>query len=95
MLKLSHKPKSSNARLTFSLPAGATPGKVSVVGTFNDWTPGEHLLKRRSNGTMSVAIDVAPGTVIHFRYLGEDGHWFDEPDADRVDGSGSTVTIPA
>jgi hypothetical protein len=32
----------------------APEGPVSVVGDFNDWTPGTHVLRRRSNGTRSV-----------------------------------------
>lgn len=37
-------------RLTFSLSATEPLGRVSVVGTFNDWDPGRHVLILRSNG---------------------------------------------
>lgn len=94
MLRLSRTPKTSALRLTFAIPAESAPGKVSVVGNFNNWTPGVNRLVRRSNGTMSVSIPVTPGDELHFRYLGEDGHWFDEPDADRIDHQGSTFVIP-
>lgn len=93
MLKQSAAPKNAGKRLTFALPADDSSGAVSVVGTFNDWTPGAHVLRRRSNGTMSASVTVPSGTTVHFRYLGENGHWFDEPDADLVTSEGSLVQV--
>jgi 1,4-alpha-glucan branching enzyme len=78
-------------RLTFSLPTQSVTGPVSVVGNFNEWTPGRHELKKRSNGTHSVSLEVAKGTRVHFRYLGEDGRWFDDETADVRDGHGCYV----
>lgn len=52
-----------------------------------------HVLRRRSNGTYSTAVTVSPGTTLRFRYLGENGHWFDDPDADSIDPHGSVVTV--
>jgi 1,4-alpha-glucan branching enzyme len=72
--------KKDTVQLTFVLPAGAAPdGRVSVVGDFNSWTPGVHTLVKRSNGTRSVKVPVEPGTSYRFRYLGENGVWFDDP----------------
>ena len=79
----------------FTNPADAASGNVSVVGDFNDWTPGTHVLRRRSNGTLSAAVPVRPGSTLRFRYLGENGHWFDEPDADYIDSHGSVVEVRA
>ncbi|WP_341358518.1 isoamylase early set domain-containing protein [Georgenia sp. M64] len=92
MIKQSTAP-AAGRKLTFALPADHPAGVVSVVGTFNDWTPGAHVLKRRSNGTMSVAVTVPAGTDVHFRYLGENGTWFDDPDADRIAADGGYVTL--
>ncbi len=93
MLRLSRDPKTSASRLTFAIPAGSNSGNVSVVGDFNDWKPGAHVLRRRSNGTLSAAVPVRPGSTLRFRYLGENGHWFDEPDADYIDSDGSVVKV--
>ena len=80
----------SSVRVTFSLPA--TEQEVSVVGSFNGWDPDLHLL--RSEGTMqSVAVELEPGTRHEFRYLGSDGRWFDDPDADDRDGENSVLFI--
>ena len=82
---------SSDVRITFSLPVDDPPGPVSVVGDFNGWTPGRHVLVRRANGRRSVSVTVAPGAALHFRYLGEHGVWFDDPDAETVDEVGGLV----
>lgn len=67
-------------RIVFSLPADEPPGRVSVVGSFNDWTPGQHPLQPRATGRRSATVEVAAGVAIQFRYLGENGFWFDDPD---------------
>ena len=74
--------KGDAVRVTFALPKEEPVGRVSVVGNFNDWTPCAHPLVRRANGTRSVAVSVPPGALLEFRYLGEGGRWFDEPEAD-------------
>lgn len=90
MLKITH-PDHGLTKVTFSLPADHPAGAVSVVGNFNSWTPGAHLLEKRSTGRMSAKVVVADSYEVKFRYLGTDGWWFDEPDADRVDAQGSVI----
>src|SRR3954468_17045856 len=92
VIRRSRVAKTSEIKLTFTLPPNEPSGDVSVVGTFNDWTPGQHRLVRRTNGTRSVSVTVPSGSTVRFRYLGSDGHWFDEPDADAIDHEGSVVT---
>src|SRR5262249_7586708 len=43
------QPKGDQVRLTFVIDLNDHSGPVSVVGDFNDWTPGENLLVKRSN----------------------------------------------
>ncbi|MEV8442380.1 isoamylase early set domain-containing protein [Actinosynnema sp. NPDC051121] len=81
-------------RVTFSLPLDHPRGPVSVVGTFNDWTPGVHELVPRRDGTRTVTVVLPPGTH-RFRYLGDGGHWFDEPDVPTVGPDGCVLTIDA
>ncbi|MFL6237886.1 MAG: isoamylase early set domain-containing protein [Actinomycetes bacterium] len=92
MIRRSRVAKTGDVKLTFTLPPDEPTGEVSVVGTFNDWTPGAHRLVRRANGTRSASVTVPAGETVRFRYLGPDGHWFDEPDADKVDSEGSVLT---
>lgn len=70
------------AAVTFILPANTPHAPVSVVGSFNDWQAYRHPMIRRPDGTLSTTVMCAPGTVLHFRYLGSDGVWFDDLDAE-------------
>ena len=74
-------PDACRTKVQLVLPDSIHDGPVSAVGTFNDWTPGQHRLIRRSNGTRSVTVTVASGQELRFRYLGSGGRWFDDPDA--------------
>nr|WP_157527476.1 isoamylase [Kibdelosporangium sp. MJ126-NF4] len=76
--------------VTWVLPVDVHDGPVSVVGCFNDWRPGTHVLGRRSNGTRSVSWTAAAGTETRFRYLGDGGRWFSDPDVHN-DGVDSVV----
>lgn len=81
------------ARITFALPVDEPDGVVSVVGDFNDWRPGVHELRRRSNGTRSSTVTVPEGAAVRFRYLAEGDHWSNEtehPDI-RQDGPDSVI----
>jgi 1,4-alpha-glucan branching enzyme len=77
--------KRKGSKVTFVL--GADAGKVSVVGDFNGWNPHAHPLKKRSNGTQSVTVNVGRGRH-SFRYLAEGGAFFDDPDADELEANG-------
>lgn len=79
-------------RVTFRLAADEPPVTVSVVGDFNGWEPGRHELRRRRNGTRSVSVTLPPGAH-RFRYLGTGGLWFDDEDADRLDGQGGVIAL--
>ena len=93
MIRRSRVSKTDHVKLTFALPQDQPAGMVSVVGDFNDWTPGKHALAKRTNGTRSVTVTVPAGSKVRFRYLGQDGHWFDDPDADRVEHDASVLEV--
>lgn len=80
-------------QLTFSLPAGVPAGRVSVVGDFNDWTPGRHELKSLRDGSRAVSVRVPAGRRVRFRYLAADGHWFDDPEVADRDGHDCVVRV--
>jgi hypothetical protein len=86
-------PKTSKPKVRVLLPDDIHDGPVSVVGTFNDWTPGQHKLVRRANGTRSVSFPVEPGQELCFRYLGSGGRWFDDPEAPEVGPQGCIVRV--
>jgi 1,4-alpha-glucan branching enzyme len=94
MLKIASD-RTGSVRLTFVLRPDSPRGRVSVVGDFNDWRPGEHELRPRSNGTRSVAVTVPAGTQVRFRYLGENGHWCNETEHPEVRQIGEDSVIVA
>jgi 1,4-alpha-glucan branching enzyme len=93
MIKQARDRRTGAHRLTFVLPRDEPAGSVSVVGNFNDWTPGIHELRARSNGTRSVSVALPAGSSVYFRYLGEQGFWFDDPEADAITEVGGLVRL--
>jgi 1,4-alpha-glucan branching enzyme len=83
------------ALVTFAVPESDDPGSVSVVGSFNDWTPGAHQFNQDLEGRWTVVIEVPYGDEIHFRYLGENGRWFDDPDAEPAGDEGGRIRAVA
>ncbi|MFF7178313.1 isoamylase early set domain-containing protein [Streptomyces sp. NPDC008121] len=80
-----------HTEVTFVLPVDAPPGPVSVVGDFNDWQPGAHLLQPREDGTRAVTVAL-PGESTHaFRYLAAGDYWFNDEGADALEGHNSLV----
>lgn len=79
------------AYIRFSLPMDEPPGPVSVVGSFNDWTPGAHEMHEDDDGGgRSVIIEIPYGDEVHFRYLADGGRWFDD-DGTPTDSEGCIV----
>jgi 1,4-alpha-glucan branching enzyme len=88
---IKQEPRGDVTHVTFVLPTEEPHGRVSVVGDFNDWTPGAHTLVRRSNGTRSVKVAVPAGGTFGFRYLAEGGLWFDDPAIEHRDAENGLV----
>ncbi len=85
MLKQQSRGADGSLKVTFVLLAAEHERPVSVLGSFNNWDPLVHPLKKRSNGTRSVTVEVPAGTEFEFKYLAEGGQWFCDPDADAVE----------
>jgi 1,4-alpha-glucan branching enzyme len=83
---LERKEGKKGTTVTFVLPQDTGQDTVSVVGDFNDWAPGTHVFQGRADGTQAVSVLLPAGSVSAFRYLGEGGRWFDEPEPDARDG---------
>jgi hypothetical protein len=86
MLKSTKVRNRDACQLTFTLPADLPAGPVSVVGDFNNWTPGRHELRPLRDGTRSVSVRVPAAKTMRFRYLATGGHWFDDPGVPERDG---------
>ncbi|WP_375502234.1 hypothetical protein [uncultured Jatrophihabitans sp.] len=64
---------------------------VSVVGSFNDWVPGVHVLAPQEDGSLVVLVEVHHPGDVHFRYLASGGRWFDDQSAHVINDYGSTL----
>jgi hypothetical protein len=93
VIKTSRPGRDGTVRVTFALPVDEPDGPVSVVGSFNDWNPFTHPLRKRANRTRSAAVTVQAGTTLHFRYLAEGGVWFDDESVPAQDGQGAALTV--
>jgi hypothetical protein len=93
VIKTSKPGRDGTVRVTFALPADEPTGPVSVVGSFNDWNPLSHPLRRRANRTRSAAVTVRAGSTLHFRYLGDGGVWFDDETVPAQSGRDAIITV--
>lgn len=83
MIKKVNKRNSDRVKVTFVLPDDHPYGEnVSVVGDFNDWTPGEHRFVRRSNQTYSTNVTLSENDRYDFRYYSEEAGWVNDDEAD-------------
>jgi 1,4-alpha-glucan branching enzyme len=93
VIRLQRTKGSDEVKVTFVVDGGVAEGHVAVVGDFNGWSPYAHVLRKRSNGTRSVAVTVPAGRPVHFRYLTEDGRWFDDPQASEHTPEGGILHV--
>ncbi len=93
MIKVQTNKTATKATITFSLPLDETPEPVSVAGTFNDWDPLVHPLKKRSNGTRSAKVEVDLPALVEFKYLGDGGVWFNDAEVATSDGDPQNSVI--
>lgn len=87
MIKKQYVKSRKVAKLTFKvakkeLPEGVDVKTLHLVGDFNGWNRVANPMKK-SKGTFSTLIEVAPGTVVNFRYLANDTVWFNDWDAEE------------
>jgi 1,4-alpha-glucan branching enzyme len=96
MIKKVNKQDSDQVKVTFVLPEDHPYGdEVSLVGDFNDWTPGEHRFVRRSNQTYSTNVMLEEDGSYAFRYYSDEAGWINEEEADAYETNehGSTNCI--
>ncbi len=83
MIKRQKLKDADKVRVTFTLPSDQVESETSVVGDFNDWSSDTHIMKKRNNGTYSVAATLDEGGRYAFRYYTAEGAWIDDEQADE------------
>jgi 1,4-alpha-glucan branching enzyme len=72
--------RGARVKVTFTIPANGSP-RMAVVGDFNEWDPYATPMRKRGE-VRSASITLDPGQRYAFRYLAENGHWFNDDHAD-------------
>lgn len=87
-------PDAGTALARFEIHGDFSHRQVSVVGSWNAWTPGVDMLTAGDDGSNFGTVQVPWGQDLHFRYLATGDDWFDDLDADEIGPYGSTVFWP-
>lgn len=69
----------------FRLSGYSTASEVSVVGTFNDWTPGTNIMQRNADG-WTATVELEKGK--HLYKFWVDGEWLTDPSNSLTEGAG-------
>ncbi len=71
--------------VTFKHEGHAEAEIVEVVGDFNEWTGGTHVMKKRKDGTWSVTLRLPRRGTYEFRYLADGEEWFTEEEGASIE----------
>jgi 1,4-alpha-glucan branching enzyme len=83
---------SDQVKISFALPEDHPhAAHAYVAGTFNDWDPKADRLIRRNNQTYSAVVTLDKGARYEYRYVTEDGDWFNVDDADEYEGENGVL----
>ena len=69
-------------RITFRIPKGSSASSASLCGSFNDWDPNSHPMKRLKDGSFSVSVSLKTGQAYQFRYFLDGSRWENDENAD-------------
>ncbi len=86
------------ATVEFRLPPEAGAKQAWLAGEFNDWSVHSHPLRRHDDGSLTVTVELDPGSY-RFRYYLGNGEWENDWSADAyVDnehgGQDSLIVVP-
>lgn len=76
------KSKKGTVKVTFELPAEVSAQEAVVVGEFNNWDPEATPMKRKKDGSFSVAMNLETGKEYRYKYYLDGQRWENDPTAD-------------
>ena len=82
-MKKTYTKTGRSCRVTFELPPQTNTETVALCGEFNEWDPTKHPMKRRRDGSFSLAVSLKPGEEYRYRYLLDGEKWENDWDADN------------
>lgn len=81
------KTKKGTVKVTFELTPEADAHEAAVVGEFNNWDPSATPMKRKKDGSFSVALNLESGKQYRYKYYLDGQHWANDPQADTSAGN--------
>lgn len=88
MISCARKKGTEQVRATFVVPSDHLYGHVvAVVGDFNDWDPTAAPMRQEGDGR-TATVTLQAGRRYGFRYLCDDGAWFNDEAADAYEPNG-------
>ena len=82
-MKKTYTKTGRSCRVTFELPPQANAETVALCGEFNGWDPAKNPMKRRRDGSFSLAVSLKPGEEYRYRYLLDGEKWENDWAADN------------
>lgn len=84
-LKKQYIKNKSTCKVTFRIDEKISNSAKTahVVGEFNNWSTLANPMKRLKNGAFTTTLDMESGKEYQFRYLLEQNHWVNDPQADK------------
>ena len=82
-MKKTYTKTGRSCRVTFELPPQADAKTVALCGEFNGWDSTKHPMKRRKDGSFSLAVSLKPGKEYRYRYLLDGEKWENDWAADN------------
>lgn len=87
MLKKSYTATGKKCRVTFHYPNSEQAGSVALAGDFNGWSATETPMKKLKSGEFSITLTLDAGRAYAFRYVLDNEHWVNDPEADSYAGN--------
>lgn len=84
MIKSYLKTKKGVVKVTFELPPVVDAQQAAVVGEFNNWDPTATPMKRKKDGSFSVALNLDGGREYRYKYYLDEERWENDPNPDRL-----------
>ena len=73
---------SCKVRFQLSPEEAQGSGAIFLVGDFNSWNVKSHPMKCLKDGGFSLEVELPLGLDCQFRYLSDEGRWFNDLEAD-------------
>lgn len=74
--------RGKSVKVTFSLPADVQSERACLLGDFNNWDENAAPMQRDDENGFSITLNLKKGQEYQFRYLVNDGEWYNDSQAD-------------